>query len=287
MGTAAAERLLDAGVELFVFNRTGGRDAALIERGATRLASAAEALGVADLCLLTLADDGAVEAVAGGDQGVLAGARPGTTLVEMSTISVAASERIAEQAEAQGVGYLRAPFSGNPSAVRSGTAVIFVSGDADLAERCDSVLRAIAPTVRYVGEGEQARVLKLVLQILIGGIVELLAEAVVLGEAAGLERAQLLEVVNASVTGSTLTRYKSEPLLQDDFSPTFTTAMMRKDIDLVLELARALEVELPLTGELRSLLDAASANGHAEEDFMSLVLELKERSSGAQTMRNR
>jgi 3-hydroxyisobutyrate dehydrogenase-like beta-hydroxyacid dehydrogenase len=287
MGTAVGERLLDAGAELFVYNRSAGRDEALVARGAARLTSAGDALQAADVCILTLADDAAVEALALGGDGVLAGARPSTALIEMSTISVAASRRVGEAAVDRSVGYLRAPFSGNPTAIRGGKAVIFVSGPTDVAARCYPILRAITPTVHNVGEGEQARVLKLALQILIAGTTELLSEAVVLGEAAGLDRKALLDVVNQSVVGSPFVEYKSEPLLRDDFTATFTTAMMMKDVDLVLDLARSVDVELPVTEELRSLLDAACEGGHADQDFMALVLELKERSGARTPTRNR
>ena len=287
IGVAVAERLLDAGVELHGHNRTPGRDEELASRGAARLDTPGDALEVADVCLLSLADDGAVEAVALGDDGVLAGARPSTVLVDTSTISVAASTRVAEAASERAVGYLRAPFSGNPTALRAGNAVMFVSGPPHVVARCDPLLHAITPTVHEVGDGEQARVLKLALQIMIGGTAALLAEAVVLGESAGLERSTLLEVVNQSVVRSPFVEYKSEPLLRDDFTATFTTAMMRKDVDLVLDLARSANVELPVSEELRSLLDAACDDGHADQDFMSLVLELKERSGARTPTRNR
>jgi 3-hydroxyisobutyrate dehydrogenase-like beta-hydroxyacid dehydrogenase len=281
MGQAVAERLLDEGHAPRVYNRTPGRDDDLVERGATRLDSPAEALAGSDVCLLSLAGDDAVEAVACGDHGVLSGARPGTVLVDTSTISLAASTRVAEAADEREVAYLRAPFSGNPGAVRGGTAVLFVSGPADAFERCEPLLQAIVPNVRYLGEDEQARALKLVLQIFIGGTAELLAEGLVLGEAAGLDRKTLLEQIGASVAGSRFIEYKSGPLLRDDYSATFTTAMMRKDVDLVLELADDVEVELPITRELRSVLDAACEDGHADQDFSALLLELEERSRGA------
>jgi 3-hydroxyisobutyrate dehydrogenase len=281
MGTAIAERILDAGHTVRVFNRTAGRDAALVERGSLRLGSAAEALAVADVCLTSLADDAAVDTAVGGPDSVLAGARPGTVLVEMSTISVAASERIARMALEADVHYLRAPVSGNPAAIRSGNAAIVVSGPADVAARCEELLEAIAPAVRYVGEGERARILKLVLQVLIGGTAELLAEALVLGEGAGVDRQTLLEVVAASVVGSRFIDYKKQPLLQDDYSATFTTSMLVKDVDLVLDLARDIVVELPLTTALRTLLEDACAGGRADEDFISLVPHLRERAARA------
>src|SRR5262249_54288841 len=149
----------------------------------------------------------------------------------------AASARIAERADDAGVDYLRSPVSGNPGVVRSGTLTLVVSGPEDAAQRLDPLLRAIGPKVFYVGEGERARVVKLTLQVLVGGITELLGEALVLGEAGGVDRAKLLEVINASAVGSPLTGYKGEALQRDDYSATFTTALMLKDVDLVLDLA--------------------------------------------------
>lgn len=276
MGQAIGERLAEAGYPLLVANRSAGRDGELIARGASPLGSVASALVDADVCVTSLADDDALAAVVCGEHGILVHARRAGILIETSTVSVAASERAARAAEAAGVEYLRAPFSGNPGAIRAGTAAIFVSGDRATADACDDLLRAIAPTVRYVGEGEAARTLKLVLQVLIGGTAELLAEALVLGEAGGIDRGTLLDVIGASVVGSRFVAYKSEPLMRDDFSATFTTAMMAKDVDLVLDAAEESGVELPLTGRLRSLLATACDGGHADKDFMALILQLRD-----------
>jgi 3-hydroxyisobutyrate dehydrogenase len=281
MGAAIAERLLDAGYSLQVFNRTAGRDAELVERGAVRLDSPGAALADADVCLTSLANDGAVGAVLLGDAGVLPHAERGSIVADTSTISVAMSRRVAEAADAAGVAYLRAPLSGNPGAVRNGRAAVIVSGPEEAARRVEPLLSAIAPAFRYVGDGEDARVLKLVLQILIGGTAGILAEAVALGEAAGIERKTVLEVIGASVVGSAFVEYKSEPLLRDDYSATFTTAMMAKDADLIRDLAGEVGTEVPLTDEVRSLLDEACTRGHADEDFMSLHLLLRERAAEA------
>ena len=188
MGLAIAERILAAGFPLAVHNRTPGREADLVEAGATVLGSAAGALHVADVCVTMLADDDALEAVVLGADGIVSGARSGTMLIDMSTVSVAASEKVAVAAEAAGVSFLRAPVSGNPVVVRSGNLTIIVSGSRETAEAADGLLHAIGPTVFYVGEGERARVMKLVLAVLIGGTAELLAEGLVLGEAAGIDR---------------------------------------------------------------------------------------------------
>lgn len=273
MGLPIAERILDAGYPLAAFNRTRSRTEPLAERGAAVLDAAGDALAQADVCVTMLADDDAFEAIA---LEVLARARPGTALVDMSTVSVAVSERIAERALEAGVDFLRAPVSGNPTVVRGGTLTIVVSGSEQTAERLDALLRAIGPKVFYVGEGERARVVKLVLQVLVGGIAELLGESLVLGESGGVDRAKLLEVIGASAVGSPLIAYKTAPLLADDYSATFTTAMMLKDVELVLELAEQGRLVLPFTRHLRLLLEQTAEAGHADEDFMALYLRLRE-----------
>ena len=279
MGQAFAERLLDRTFAVEVFNRTAGRERALVERGARPGGELADL----DVCVSSLADDEALDAWA--DR--LAGLRPGAVLVELSTVSVAASRRLAARLEERGIRYVRGAASGNPGAVRAGTAAIIVSGDRADFETVEPVLSAITPTVRYVGEGEAARVVKLAFQIMIVGTAELLAEALVLGEAAGVERRQLLEAINASVVGSTFVGYKSEPLLRDDFTATFTSALMQKDVELVFDLAEEAGVELPATREIAAVLDATSRNGHADEDFMAMLLELKDRAGAATTHRER
>ncbi len=276
MGLPIAERILAGGFPLAVFNRSAEKAAPLVERGAKLLASPADALREADICLTVLADDAALESVVLGEDGVLAGARPETVLVDMSTVSVAVSERVADAAAAAGVGYLRAPVSGNPTVVRGATLTIIVSGAENLAARADPLLRAIGPTVLYVGDGEGARVVKLVLQVLIGGTAELLGEALVLGEAAGVDRGKLLEVIGASVVGSRFVEYKTEPLLHDDYSATFTTSLMLKDVGLVLDLANEMEVVLPFAEQLSTLLESALERGYGDQDFIALFRQLRE-----------
>jgi 3-hydroxyisobutyrate dehydrogenase-like beta-hydroxyacid dehydrogenase len=273
MGQAFAERLLDAGHDLTVFNRTPGREAALVERGARWGGE----LGELDVLFSSLADDEALDAWARR----FAELHPGAVLVEMSTVSVAASRSLGDALAEAGVRYLRSPASGNPSSVRAGTAALVVSGDRADFDEVEPLLEAITPTVRYVGEGDAARVVKLTFQILIVGTAALLAEALVLGEAAGVEREALLDAIGVSVVGSTFVKYKSEPLLRDDYTATFTAALMQKDVDLVFDLAAEAGVELPATREISALLDATARNGHADEDFMAMLLELKERATAA------
>ena len=272
MGTAIAERLLGAGYSLVVQNRTAEKAEPLAGRGAAVAKTPADLAGEVDVILTSLADDDALEAVA---MELFAAARPGTVLVDMSTVSPAASGRVAALADAASVGYVRAPVSGNPSVVRAGNLSFIVSGRRETLERIDPVLRAIGPAVHHVGEGEEARIVKLAINSMIAGLAQLISEALVLGEAAGVSRAALLEVMGSSAAGAPFVKYKTEPLLHDDFSATFTTALMEKDIDLVLDAADDAGVELPIAREMKTLLRAAIEAGYADDDFIALFLHLR------------
>jgi 3-hydroxyisobutyrate dehydrogenase-like beta-hydroxyacid dehydrogenase len=278
MGTAFAERLLEAGYPLMVHNRTPAKAESLAAAGATVANSAAELAVDVDVVITSLADDQALESVAAE---VLAAARPGTVLIDMSTVSPAASARVASLADAASVDYLRAPVSGNPGVVRAGTLTFIVSGRRETLERVDPVLRAIGPTIHHVGDAEQARIVKLAVNLMIGGLAELMSEALVLGEAAGVPRAALLEVMGSSSAGAPFVKYKTEPLLRDDFSATFTTALMEKDVDLVLDAADDNGVELPIARELKDILRGAIDAGYGDDDFISLFLYLRNRAHEA------
>ena len=235
MGTAIGERLLDADCELVVHNRSLEKAEPLRARGATVAESAGELAAAVDIVLTSLPDDAAFESVAAD---VAATARPGTLLVDMSTVSPGASARVAALAERASrlparAGERQPLASSAPATSRSSSRARKMRSSA----RSRSCSRSGAK-ILYVGEGEQARVVKLALHLVIGGIAELLAEALVLGEAVGISRAALLEAMGASAVGSPFVGYKSEPLLRDDYSATFTTAMMVKDVDLVLDARR-------------------------------------------------
>lgn len=272
MGSAFGERLLDAGFELAVYSRRRDPPAALTARGVTVTDSPAALAGAADVVVTSLPDDAALESVAAE---LVAAARPGILLVDTSTVSPSASARVAALAGEASVDYLRAPVSGNPAVVRAGNLAFIVSGPPGALARADPVLRAIGPTVHVVGEHEEARVVKLAINLVIAGLAELMAEALVLGEAAGVSRASLLDTMGNSAAGAPFVKYKTEPLLRDDYSATFTTALMEKDLDLVLDAAEETGVRLPLAGELKSLVHLTSEAGYGDHDFMALFLRLR------------
>jgi 3-hydroxyisobutyrate dehydrogenase len=272
MGTAIAERLLDADYPLVVSNRTSEKAEPLLARGALPAPSPGELAGKVDVVITSLSDDDALESVAAT---VLDAARPGTVLVDVSTVSPDASRRVATRAEAASVDYVRAPVSGNPSVVRAGNLTFIVSGAGDALERVEPVLLAIGPTIHRVGDGEQARAVKLAINLMIAVLAESMSEALVLGESSGVSRAALLEVMGSSAVGAPFVKYKTQALLDDDYSATFTMTLMEKDIDLVLEAAARADVELPLAAEMKDRLHAAVDAGYGDDDFIALFQHLR------------
>jgi 3-hydroxyisobutyrate dehydrogenase len=276
MGTAIAERLLDGGYELVVHSRTRSKADALEARGAAVADTVEELAERADVVLTSLPNDEAFEAVAGD---ILAAARPGTVLADLSTVSSTVSARVASLADAASVRYLRAPVSGNPTVVRAGNLTFIVSGSQETLEAVEPVLHTVGPTIHYVGDGEQARIVKLAINLMIAILAQSISEALVLGEASGVSRAALLEVMGSSAVGAPFVKYKTEPLLRDDYSATFTTALMEKDIDLILDAAEEAGVELPLAREMKTHLRATAEAGYADDDFIALFRYLRTASS--------
>jgi len=277
MGAAVGERLLAAGIPLLVHNRTPEKTEPLVAAGATAVPSIEELAKQVDVVLTSLSDDDALAAVA---DTIARAARPGTVLVDLSTVSPGCSAQTAALLTDAQISYLRAPVSGNSSVVRAGNLTFIVSGPKDVLERVEPVLLAIGPTIRYVGDAEQARVVKLAVNLVIGGLAQLMAEALVLGESAGVPRRDLLEVMGNSAAGAPFVKYKTEPLLRDDYSATFTTALMEKDVDLILDAADDGGVALPLARELKTLLHTAIEAGYGDDDFMALYLHLRDAARG-------
>ena len=277
MGSAIAERLIDAGHTVSVWNRSKGKADNLVAKGARELGAPYEAWNSSDVCITMVADSQALIDLALAPDGGLAHATPGAgrTLIDMSTVSVESSQQVAVAAEASGVAYLRAPVSGNPGVVRAGNLTIVASGEKAVFKSSEVLLRDIGPHVFYAGGGDAARVIKLALNLMVAGTTELLAECIALAEAHDVRRETLLEIVGASAVASPFVKYKIPPLLANDYSSTFTARLMRKDLDLALESAAAGGVPLPVTAVVQQLLQACISTGLGELDFMSLLIRLQ------------
>ncbi len=271
MGVAMATRLLDAGHDVRVWNRTPGRCGELTDRGAQEVGSVAD-LSDREVVFSMVTDDAALDDVA---ERLLGSPQAPRIWVDCSTVSTRASARARARADERSVAYVCAPVSGNPGVVRAGNLIFAVSGPADAQQRLGPLFEAMGRGAHDVGEADEARVVKLCTNLLIAVLAETLSEAVVLGESAGVSRTRLLEFVNDSAVGSPFTRYKSQPLIELDFTPTFTPEGQRKDLLLALALGREAGVSLPVAAATEVAFTRLIGSGLGDgKDFIALVLQL-------------
>lgn len=272
MGSVIAQRLLDGDNEVWVHNRSAARAEQLLESGA-QWADDGESLAEAvDLLITMVADDAALEAVTINDRGVLRHPHPDLVYADMSTVSPNASRAVAEAAAAVGVPYLRAPVTGSTVLAASGTLGVLASGPPSALEAFEPVFACIAKRVFYLGPAEEARVMKLAINTMVGSTMLGLSESLAFGLQCGLDWESMLEVFAESAVGSPLVRYKAETLIKRDFGAVFTTSMMAKDLELALQLGRSHGAVMPTTALSHELLRATCGMGWADKDFSSTVL---------------
>ena len=280
MGRQLALRLLKAGYDVAACNRTRAKSEPLAAHGA-RIVDAPADLADRDIVFTMVSADSGLEAVIAGEGGLLAGEQAPKIIVDSSTVSAGSSARIRGLVEARGALFLAAPVSGNPKAAAAGLLTVAVSGPREAFDVAEPMLRAFGAGVTYVGEGEVARLVKIAHNVFLGVVIESLAEVTVLAERGGVPRAAFLQFLNDSVLGSPFSRYKSPALVNLDFRPTFTSALLRKDLQLGLSAGKELGVPMPLAAAADMLVAQAIGAGYAEDDFAALVLEQARRSGYA------
>jgi len=278
MGFAMARRLLLAGADVAVYNRTRSKVEPLVADGA-RIVDSPRELADRDIVFSTVSASSDLVAVTSGEQGVLSGERAPRLLIDCSTVSEEASAEVRAAARERGTAMLSAPVSGNAKVVKAGKLTIVASGPKDAYDVAAPYLAALGNGVTYVGEGELARIVKICHNLMLGVVAQSLAEITVLAEKHGVPRHAFLEFMNSSVMGSMFTRYKTPAFVNLDFTPTFTPVLLRKDLDLGLAAGERLGVPLPLTALTREIVDRAVAAGHAERDF-AVLLEEQAKASG-------
>ena len=279
MGVELAARLLRSGYDVSVWNRTREKAQPLEELGAIVVESPAD-LADRDVVVTMVSSSDVFEHVTIGEGGLLTreGVAP-KVLVDSSTISEEASERVRTAAINVGTEVLAAPVSGNPKVVSSGRLTVVVSGPKRAYEFVEPVLNAFGKSVTYVGEGDAARLVKICHNLLLGIVAQSLAEITVLAERGGVARSDFLEFINASVMGSVFSRYKTPAIVNLNYSPTFTGHLLRKDFELGLAAARELDVPLPTAALVHQLVAMMIGQGLGDEDFIAL-LEMQARGAG-------
>jgi len=269
MGAALAGRLIDAGEDVTVWNRTAAKAQPLAARGARAVGRITD-LGGCDIVFVCVSGPRDLEEVVFGEYGLLSGESKPGMVVDCSTVSASASARVRAAARAAGVGFLAAPVSGNPHVVATGGACIVASGPAESFRLAKPYLDALAKVAVYAGEDEQSRLVKLCHNLYLGMMVQALVEVTTLAEKGGTDRAAFLEFLGGTVVASEWVRRRTGDLVSRDWTPTFTTELLRKDFDLGLEAARSLEVPMPVAASVHQLIQSAIGIGLRNKDFLSL-----------------
>lgn len=258
MGYPMAERLAKAGADLHVWNRTRSKAEPLAAHGASIVDRPSDLSGV-DIVFTMVSTGADLEQVYFGDSGILSGgngARPGI-FVDCSSIGADQSAAIRGRLDDAGAKFIAAPVSGNGKCVKAGMLSAVASGPRAAFEEVEPYLHAIAGNgVSYVGDGELARVCKIAHNVLLGVVIENLAEITILAEKAGVPRHAFLDFINNSVMGSIFSRYKTPAIVNLDWTTTFTPALLRKDMDLGLQAGREHGVPMPVTAAAREALQA-------------------------------
>ena len=281
MGYPMAERLIKDGNNVHIWNRTRSKAEPLAEKGATLVDRPAE-LNSVDVLFTMVSTGNDLEQVYFGENGVASGANGSMPkiLVDCSSIGIEQSAELRGRLKEKGAEFIAAPVSGNGKCVKSGKLSTVASGPKSAFDEIKPYLETIAGAgVSYVGEGELARICKVAHNVMLGVVIQNLAEITLLAEKVGVPRHAFLEFMNNSVMGSVFTRYKSNALVNLDWTTTFTPALLRKDLDLGLAAGRENGVPMPVTAATREAVQAhfgaatlqPDPQAYLEKDFSALI----------------
>lgn len=275
MGQGMAQNLLKAGFPLWVWNRTAARMEPLVAAGALVGSSPAGVAAECEIIITCVSDTPDVEAVVLGPDGVIHGAKPGSLLIDCSTISPQATKQIAGRLAEKGMHMLDAPISGGSEGAANGTLSIMVGGEAAQFERARPVLEAMGRTITHVGGAGAGQTVKLVNQILVVGTMQAVGEALLFAEAGGLDLEKTLAAVSGGAAGSWMLSNRGPQVIVRDFRPGFTIDLQQKDLRLVLEAADQMGIPLPGTGMIFQLYRSLQRLGLGAEGNHALVKALE------------
>ena len=278
MGFPMAKRLLDAGCDVSIYNRTRSKAEPLAEAGG-KIVDSPKDLADRDIIFTMVSTSDDLVAVTFGENGVFTAEAKPKLLIDCSSISEIASADLRTRAAEIGIDMLASPVSGNGKVVKAGKLTIVTSGPRAAFEMAEPYLNQVGRGVTYVGEGELARMVKICHNLLLGVVTQCLAEITVLAEKGGVARHDTLEFINNSVMGSMFSRYKTPAFVNLDLTPTFTPILLRKDLDLGLKAGENLGVDLPVTSTTRDMVQRAIDAGFTDVDF-SVLLQEQAKASG-------
>jgi 3-hydroxyisobutyrate dehydrogenase len=278
MGAAMAANLARAGFRVTAWNRSPGRAPELADLGVDRAATPAEVAGIADIVVACVSDTPDVESVLFGTDGLADGARPGSLVIDCSTISPSATRGFAARLAEQDVALVDAPVSGGSEGAQKATLTIFCGGDDAAVERARPILAAMGRTITHVGPSGAGQAVKAVNQVILAGTYLGVAEGIVLAMKAGLDVDQVVDALGGGAAQSWVLANRSGRMLANDYPLGFKVALHRKDLGIALDLAHEKGAELPVTDLAADLETELIAAGHGEDDMSALARIIRKRS---------
>ena len=279
MGGRIVNRLLDRGHVVTGYNRTRSKARRLIERGMKWADSPRAVCAAADVTFVMVTNSAALQAIAHGSDGVLAGLAAGKVLIDMSTVNPAVSRALASKVREKGADMVDSPVSGSVTTLEQGKLSVMVGGRRETFERVKPLLEDIGPKVTYVGENGLAVSMKIATNLSLAAQMLAFSEGVLLAEKSGIARETAVDVISHSAVASPMIQYRGPFVVRLPEEAWFNVNMMQKDLLLALELGRELDVPLPTTAISNEFLTAARGMGFAEKDF-AVVFDVLARMSG-------
>lgn len=275
MGIPMSKNLIKAGYPVMAFDII--KDQYKNLSGVTGFADSPAALSEqSDIVISMITDDSALKEIAIGIDGVFQKAKPGSIFIDMSTVSPIISGEVAEVAEKKEIMYLRAPVSGSTLFAESAKLTILASGPRPAFDRCNELFNVLGAKVFYVGSGEEARYLKLLINMMVATTSLMIGEALTFGELGGMDWTQMIDVINNSAVAAPQVNFKAQVLKDRDFTPAFTVAQMAKDMDIALDTGKAVNAPMPVTNIVRQYLGIMMAQGNKDMDFFGMVTLLEQ-----------
>lgn len=276
MGAPMARNLLGAGFGLSVHNRSREKEEPLAALGARRAESPRAAAEGADVVITNVSDTPDVEAVVLGEHGAMHGMKPGSVLVDVSTISPGATRRIAEALAERGVEMLDAPVSGGSEGAEKGTLSIMVGGKPEVFARLKPVLENMGRTVTHVGPVGSGQLTKAINQVIIAGTYAAVAEGLTIGLAAGLDLEAVQSAVAGGAAGSWVLSNRAQNMIRNRYPLGFRTRLHLKDLGIALDAARELGASLPVAAYVAQLETSLVGRGYGDEDVSNLARVVRE-----------
>jgi 3-hydroxyisobutyrate dehydrogenase len=276
MGTPMARNLIKAGFEVIVYNRTASKADKMVSEGAKKAGSPKDVASQCPVVITIVSDTPDVESVILGENGIIEGIRPDSVVIDMSTISPQATQKIAAHLKEKGAHLLDAPVSGGEGGAIAGTLSIMAGGDPEVFERCQPILKAMGKNIIHVGGNGMGQTVKLMNQILVAGNLNAVVEALVFARKSGVDLEKATSAVSGGAAGSWQLSNLAPRIYNRDFEPGFMIDLMLKDLKLVMEAAAAVKTPLPVTSLVHQMFLSLQSAGEGKSGTQALVKALEQ-----------